>query len=310
MEILGQSANAFTSDNILSTVFRRNPLNNLTSVQQARAGYEWEPFQGFNTKLFLVNRVMTPKGSQQYLLPDSTKMEHIISSEVRAQIRFAYKEKYIEYTFTRTYSGTRYPVLSLFYSYSAKNIFRSNYEYHKLALNINDRIRIMPLLGYTDYIIEGGKIFGTVPYPLLELHGGNETVIYDPYAFNMMNYYEFGSDRYLTIQVFHHFDGFFFNHIPIMRKLKWREVVTAKALVGDVNNKNRNVLLFPATLSTPNKEPYYEASIGIENIFKIFRIDALWRLSYINKDYEQRYIANGGNHIPKFGIMWNIQVTF
>ncbi|MEK6616409.1 MAG: DUF5686 family protein [Bacteroidota bacterium] len=314
MEILGQSPNAFTSDNILSTAFRRTPLGNLTSVQQAKVSYEWEPFQGFNTKLFLVNRVMTPKGTQRYdyYLPDSSiaSRNNIISSEVRTLIRFAYDEKYIEYTFARTNTGTRYPVLSLYYSYGAKGIFSSDYGCHKLTFNINDRFRTMPLLGYTDYIIEVGKIFGKVPYPLLELHGGNETVIYDPYAFNMMNYYEFGSDQYLTVQMAHHFDGFFLNHIPLMRKLRWREVVTGKALIGDVTKQNKNVLLFPSTLSTLNKKPYYEVSAGIENIFKIFRIDALWRLSYIDNDYEDAYKANGGNRIPKFGIMWSMQVTF
>jgi len=314
LEILGQSANAFTSDNIIATAFRRTPLNNMTSVQQSKISYEWEPFAGFNTKLFLMNRVMTPKGIQSYRYLSDTKdtfaLNNIISSEVKAQIRFAYNEKYIEYTFARTSTGTCYPVLTLLYTYGAKNIFKSDYEYHKLALNINDRFRTMPLLGYTDYIIEAGKIFGKVPYPLLELHGGNETVIYDIYAFNMMNYYEFGSDQYMTVQMFHHFDGFFLNHIPIMRKLRWREVITGKALIGNVAKENKNVMIFPATLSTLNRGPYYEVSAGIENIFKFFRIDAIWRLSYIDKEYENAYRAKGGNHIPKFGIMWSMQVTF
>jgi len=47
-----------------------------------------------------------------------------------------------------------------------------------------------------------------------------------------------------------------------------------------VNQKNRDVLLFPSTLSSLNKGPYVEASAGIENIFKVFRIDAFWRLTY------------------------------
>ncbi|MBI4930675.1 MAG: carboxypeptidase-like regulatory domain-containing protein [Bacteroidetes bacterium] len=315
LEILGQSANAFTSDNIIATAFRRTPLNNMTSIQQSKIGYEWEPFPGFNTKLFLTNRVMTPKGIQSYKYVndsnDTLSLNNIISSEAKAQIRFAYNEKYIEYTFARTSTGTRYPVVTLNYTYGAKNILKSDYEYHKLALNINDRFRTMPLLGYTDYIIEAGKIFGTVPYPLLELHGGNETVIYDAYAFNMMNYYEFGSDQYLTVQAFHHFDGFFLNHIPLMRKLKWREVISAKGLIGDITKENKNSLLFPGTLSSLNKKPYYEVSAGIENIFKVFRIDALWRLSYTDKEYKAAYaLKSGGKHVPEFGIMWSLQITF
>ena len=81
-------------------------------------------------------------------------------------------------------------------------------------------------------------------------------------------------------------------------------------LLGDVTKENRDELIFPSTLSSLKGRPYYEASAGIENIFKIFRIDALWRLSYIDKDYENAYKASGGNHIPKFAIMWSMQVTF
>lgn len=314
LEILGQSANAFTSDNIISTAFRRNPLDNMTDVEQYKTSYEWEPFQGFNTQLFFVNRIMTPMGSQRYDYidndTDTLSLNNIISSEARARIRFAFDEKYIEYTFSRTSMGTKYPEIQLLYSYGMKGVLGSDYEYHKLVLNIKDRFRTIPLLGYTDYLIEAGRIWGKVPYPLLELHGGNETVIYDSYAYNMMNYYEFGSDQYLTVQMFHHFDGFFLNHIPLMRKLKWREVVTGKMLIGDVSKENRNQLLFPNTLSPLNRGPYYEVSAGIENIFKLFRIDALWRISYSDKEYERAYTAKGGNHLPRFGIMWSMQVTF
>ncbi|HEY4798450.1 MAG TPA: DUF5686 family protein, partial [Bacteroidia bacterium] len=263
--------------------------------------------------LFFINRVMAPRGTLSYRYPDSTlgSQSHIISTEVQALIRFAYNEKYIDYTFSRLSMGTRYPIVTMLYTYGMKGVFKSNYEYHKLTLNVNDRIRINPLVGYTDYIVEAGKIWGAVPFPLLALHGGNETIIYDPYAFNMMNYFEFASDQYLTVQVFHHFDGFFLNHIPIMRKLKWREVVSGKYLIGSISGKNRDLLLFPATLTSLNKGPYYEVSAGVENIFRFFRIDVLWRLSYIDKDYVKFYTAASGDRkVPIIGFRGSLQINF
>jgi hypothetical protein len=315
LEVLGQSPNGFTSDNILATVFRRRPLTSLTKVQQTLTGYEWEPHQGFNTKFFFINRVMSPLGGLKYLyhINDTTlgTQNNIISTELQAMIRFAYNEKFVEYTFSRTSMGTRYPIVQLLYTYGMKGVLKSHYEYHKLSLNVNDRFRINPLIGHTDYIIEAGKIWGTVPFPLLTLHGGNETIIYDQYAFNMMNYYEFASDQYLTLQVFHHFDGFFLNHIPLMRKLKWREVVTAKYLVGSIEEKNRTLLLFPTTLTSLNRGPYYEVSAGVENIFRFFRIDVLWRLSYIDKDYIKFYTsASGDKKVPIVGIRGSMQINF
>ncbi len=322
LEVLGQSTNAFSHDNALATAFRRRPLSTLTALQQVQTSYEWEPFQGFNNKIFLTNKVMSPRGDQvfEYFAPNGSgsllPQNNIISSEVSAIIRFAYHEKYVNGTFSRINMGTRYPVFQFQYTEGLKGVFGSGYNYRKMSLNVNDRIRLVPILGYTDYIVEGGKIFGTVPFPLLELHGGNETVIYDPLAYNMMNYFEFGSDQYLTIQVFHHFDGFFLNHIPLMRKLKWREVVTGKYIVGSISSKNSDSntntehLIFPTTLTSLNRGPYYEASVGVENIFKIFRIDALWRLSYTDKSYVDYYNSKGGSKVPIFGIRWSMQVTF
>jgi hypothetical protein len=283
-EILGQSTNGFSQDNVLASFFRSSPLNNLTRVSSVQAYYEREWFPGLISKVSLIGRQFIPLGSNQYLFEKKDggigSREDINNTEARLNLRFAWKEKYVGEGFTRLSIGTRYPILQMNYSKSLQNAFKGEYDYHKLVLNVSDRIRITPILGYTDYVLEGGKIWGVVPYPLMELHGGNETYIYDYMAFNMMKYYEFTSDQFVTAAIYHHFEGLFLNKVPLLRKLKWREVVTLKAVWGTVNEKNRRALLFPKALSALDKGPYAEASVGIENIFKIFRIDAFWRLNY------------------------------
>ncbi|MCX6296754.1 MAG: DUF5686 family protein [Bacteroidetes bacterium] len=284
-EILGQSQNGFTTDNILASLFRVTPLRNLTNVKQVNAYIEREWFTGFNTKLSFVNRTMMPLADFHYEYQKTSNTigykQNITTSEIRFLARLAYDEKYIDGEFTRTSLGTHYPVIQAQYTLGIKNLFYSDYNYHKLTLNLDDRIRISPI-GYFDYILEYGKVWNPLPYPLLELHGGNETYIYDIYAYNGMNYYEFVSDEYASATISHHFDGFFLNRIPLMRKLKWREVVGAKALIGRVNDANKNTLIFPEHLYALNHGPYYEVTTGIENIFKIFRVDAVWRLSYLD----------------------------
>lgn len=283
-EILGQSTNGFSQDNVLASFFRTNPLTNLTRVSSTQAYYEREWFEGLITKFTLVGRQFTPLGTNvyNYRQRDGSigERENINNTEARINVRFAWKEKFVSEGFYRVSLGTRYPVLQLNYSKSLQNAFKGEYDYHKLVLNVNDRIRITPILGYTDYTVEFGKIWGAVPYPIMELHGGNETYLYDYMAFNMMNYYEFVSDEFVSVSLFHHFEGLFLNKIPLLKRLKWREVATLKTVWGSVNSKNRQTLLFPATLSALDKGPYAEASAGIENIFKVFRIDAFWRLNY------------------------------
>jgi hypothetical protein len=99
-------------------------------------------------------------------------------------------------------------------------------------------------------------------------------------AYNMMKYYEFASDQFISFAAFHHFEGLFLNKVPLLRRLKWREVVTFKSVWGTVNDANRKILVFPKTLSALDRGPYAEASVGVENIFKVFRVDAFWRLNY------------------------------
>ena len=115
----------------------------------------------------------------------------------------------------------------------------------------------------------------------------------------MMNYYEFVSDQYLTFQAQYHLEGLLLNHIPLMRKLKWREVFSGKILAGSVSNENRSILIFPSSLSALDKGPYSEVGAGIENIFKFIRIEALWRLSYLNHP-----------NIAKFGFRGTFQFVF
>jgi hypothetical protein len=73
----------------------------------------------------------------------------------------------------------------------------------------------------------------------LNIFGGNETFYHDDYAFNLMNYYEFISDEYVSYHVVYHMQGFFLNNIPAVRKLKWREVFAVKGAVGHTSGQNQ-----------------------------------------------------------------------
>jgi len=301
-EILGQSTNGFSQDNIFASFFRTSPLTNLTRVDNTQAWYEREWFPGLITRFTLAGSLYTPIGAAKYQYYNKdgvlTDKENLRNTEARVNIRFAYKEKFVSGDFERVSLGTRYPVIQLNYAKSLQNAFGGEYDYQKLAVNLTDRIRITPILGYTDYMIQGGKIWGQVAYPLLELHGGNETYVYDYMAYNMMRYYEFGSDQYVAAAIIHHFEGLLFNKVPLLKKLKWREVISGKAVWGTVEPNNRKTLIFPETLRSLEQGPYVEATAGIENIFKVFRVDALWRLTYPR-----------ANPIENFGFKFSFQLA-
>ena len=102
-----------------------------------------------------------------------------------------------------------------------------------------------------------------------------------------MNFLEFVSDEYASLNIDHCFNGFFFNKIPLFKKLKFREVAACKILYGNVTRQNNpsyhsELFKFPTETYTLEKEPYVEASVGISNILKFFRVDLVRRLTYLD----------------------------
>ena len=147
--------------------------------------------------------------------------------------------------------------------------------------------------GYTDLVLEGGYTKGRLPFPLLSIHRANQTYAYQLNSYNLMNFLEFASDRYLSLNADHHFNGFIFNRLPLLKKLNLREIVSAKVLYGGIRNendpeKNRDLYNFPfdekgmATTFSLNEGPYVEGSVGIGNIFKLLRLDLIKRFTYLN----------------------------
>lgn len=297
IEQLGQSQYALTEDNILTSVLRRNPNYKLTLVKEFSGYYQKEWFNGLSNKLSFSYRDIYPSDSIRFEVNNISAFKKITTASVTLNTRWQKDEKFVSGEFDRVSLGSIYPEINFDVTGALKGVLGSDYEYFKLHVNYYHKFNINPF-GYTRLILDAGKIFGKVPYPLLQLHEGNETYAFDRYAYNMMNYYEFASDQYASAIVEHHFQGFFLNHIPLMRRLKWREVASCKYLIGSISDKNKNVLDFPYGLGEVS-HPYMEAGIGVENIFKVIRIDAMWRLTHL-----------GNPNIEKFGIRAGLQIIF
>ena len=300
MQQLGQSPFALTEDNFFTSILRRNPNYKISLVNDLNTHFEKEWFQGFSNTITFNHKRIEPSdyiSFQKKVGNDTVFLDNLKTTELTLNIRLAKNEKYLRGEFERFNLGTDKPVLNIFLTAGLNNVLQSQYEYYKISASLSHKISIAPF-GYFKYIVDAGQVFGSVPYPFLKLHEGNETYAFDKYAFNMMNYYEFASDRYISIYAEHHFQGYFLNKIPLLRKLELREVISGKWLYGELSDKHQEIMLFPDGLYKLDT-PYYEASVGIENILKIFRIDAMWRLSYL--DHE---------NIQKFGIRATIQVVF
>ncbi len=246
-----------------------------------------------SNKLIFTHRVLKPAGTaysyNRRLKREGIAFESVpalITSEVSLYTRFAYKEKFVYGEFERVSLGTRYPELEIMYSVGLPGTLDGQFRYQRALARVKDRWRFGPF-GYLDLTAEAGKIFGNLPYPMLMLHQGNETYFYDEGAYNLMNFFEFVSDRWASIWGTWHLDGLFLNRIPLMRKLKWREVVSAKILVGGYDEANDEILSRDFDLNGSNDiytlgKPYIEGAVGVENILKVLRCDLLYRATYLD----------------------------
>ena len=302
MEQLGSGEESFRQDFIFNSLFRRNPQNKLSNVGQFTWAYKHEWFTGFSNTLTFTNRkiyTISNEGIKLYdpYLGDYTLHKQITTSEIQLDLHYGYHEKVIAGEFERSIVNSHYPVFDFQYAYGIPNLLNGEFEYHRARARVSQWFN-WSSAGWSKYVVEGGKTWGQLPYPLMKIHSGNETFYYDESAFNLMNYYEFVSDEYLSFLFTHHFDGFFLNRIPAIRKLKWREVAQIRGVVGHTSQQNLDYNSFPSGTYSLSK-PYFETGVGIENIFRFIRVDGFWRLSY-----------NDHPNTSPFGVLVSVNFDF
>ncbi len=297
-EQLGKSPYALTEDNIFASLLNRSAYNKMTFSETVTFDFLKEWYPGLTHTLTFRHKRINPTENVPFekITPTGTEaLGKITTTEVNLHTRIAKNEKYLRGQFARVKLGTTHPVFKLDITAGIPHVLGSEFKYLKLHANISDKVPVSPL-GYMHYVFDAGYLFGKIPYPLLELHPANETYTFDRYAFNLMGYYEFASDRYASLFFEHHFQGFFLNKIPLIKRLYLREVVSAKAIIGSLSNKHQNLMRYPENMNELS-EPYWELSAGLENILRFFRVDAVWRMNYLNHAEAE-----------KFGIRISLQV--
>lgn len=291
-KIPGQELQFISEDNVLLS-FKRGTNDKYLYNDQYKIDYVHELENHLSFNFGGRKWVQTPTGS---LFPfqngPSNTFHDLTTTELSAGIRYAPGEQFYQGKLFRIPIINQYPILSLDFTAGIKDVLGGQYSYENLRGRIDKRFYIAPF-GFSDVSAEGGRIFGEVPYPLLNIHRANQSYAYVIDSYNLMNFLEFVSDRYAAINIDQHFGGFFFNKIPLFKRLKWRETASFKALYGGLSDKNNpafnsSVYQFPTgangapiTYALGNK-PYMEASVGIENIFKFVRVDFVKRLSYLD----------------------------
>lgn len=294
-KIPGQELQFVQEDNFLLS-FKRGVNDRWLYNDIYKVAFLQEFQNHFSYQLTYKNWKQAPAGGLHYERRETTghtiAVKDITTSEFGLQLRYAPHEEFYQGKLYRIPVINKYPVFMLRAEVGVKGLLNSEYSYQRLTGNIYKHFYLSQL-GYTDVVLEGGYVFSKLPYALLDIHRANQSYSLQLESYNMMNFLEFVSDHYASVFVDHCFNGFLLNKIPLIKKAKLREYVSAKLLYGglrDENNPaiNQDLIAFPTneqgnpTTFALNKEPYIEGSIGIGNIFNLIRIDLVKRFTYLD----------------------------
>ncbi|MFM9946086.1 MAG: DUF5686 family protein, partial [Bacteroidia bacterium] len=229
------------------------------------------------------------------------------STTLNLETRISLKQQWVFRHIERyNFGNLKQPVFTLNYTKGLDGILGGEYNFDKVGFKVW-QYNSWGNFGNFEYTIQAGKTFGTIPYPILEVARGNESYISAYYAYNLMNFFEFVSDQYVSMQYEHNDNGLIFNRIPLIKKLKWRFFYNFKSIYGSLYNSNLRLIppqdetgKFVTPIGEFKKgKPYVELGYGIENIFKFVRLDFIHRVNYLdNKD------------INPFGIKVNFVIKF
>ncbi|MCS4432783.1 DUF5686 and carboxypeptidase-like regulatory domain-containing protein [Aquiflexum gelatinilyticum] len=277
-------------NSIFLAASRFGTLNKPYYAKYYRLISQREVFKGFNLTAGFTRKEFDPVFDFNYLDENTgTYQSRFDLAQVNLGIRYGKDEvNIINDNYRVSLGPVKWPVFDFRFT-QGLNSLGGDINYQKYVLSVYQKLNL-GLIGVSRYELRSGFVRGTVPYPLLENHIGNETIFYTTVAFNLMNFNEFASDRFASLSYRHSFEGFGLNWIPLIKKLKWRAVANANVLWGSVSDKNlmnssdldADGNPFPAFGRLDQDLPYIELGYGIENIFKFFRVDFFHRLTYLD----------------------------
>ena len=257
----------------------------LTRVKLATLGFSLEPVKNLNIRLTGSYRSLssaTQTFSVAYEREDGSIGNTVNQPELQVSAFFTPKRKVSGYGVERTIINQgSFPSIFLGYTYGIKGFLDGEFEYQRIQGLYSHPWNIGGI-GRLTSTIEAGKTIGQVNLSLLNPIPGNQTLFSIYNTFSQLDFYEFVSDQYVSLHLKHNFGGRIFQRVPWLRDLNLREVLGFRAVIGSVNQENIDINKSNIVYQSPNK-PYYEYSVGVGNIFKVFRLDVNFRGNYLNE---------------------------
>ena len=288
-----------------SSIFASGTNASLSNVKQHNFFFSLQPAKNFEVRLDATS--MNIKSAN----PLNFNLDFYKNSVLKSELNDFHTTfslianpgaKFSQYGVDRYSFTTLNPTFVLKFTHGFENVLDGDFDYNKLQFLYSQPI-ILGNLGRTNVNLEAGKNFDTVPLALQNIIPGNQSYSLVSNTFALLKYYEFVADAYTTLDVEHHFQGKILAFIPLIKKLKFREVVFWRGAYGTLSDASKNINFENRLYSAPDQQIYYEYGFGLENIgfgnLKILRVDFNWRGNYLDRP-----------EVSKFGVKFGLQMNF
>lgn len=272
----------------------------LTRINLSTFGLEVEPSKNFNIRLTGSYRTLK-SATETFKIDYKVFEDGVDTGEIKDEIKQSEIELSFSYTPSRKTSGYgvertvintgEFPTFFLGYTKGLKGIMNGDFDYERLQA-----LYVQPWniggIGRLYSTVEVGKTFGEVPLSLLNPIPGNQTYFSVYNSFSQLDYYEFVSDTYASVHLLHNFGGRIFSRIPWIRTLNLREIVGVRAVYGEISQGNIDLNASNIVYKSP-EDIYWEWSVGVGNIFKIFQLDFNFRGNYLENPEARPFGVTG-----------------
>jgi len=267
----------------------------LTRVNLTTAGFSIDPAKNLTFRLtgsFRTLESATETFSLDYFDSEGNIQSTVSQPEVELGLFYTPQRKTSGYGVEQTIiNDGDYPSFYLGYTYGTKGVLNGDFEYSKLQALYSQPWNIGGI-GRLYSTVEVGKIFDPVPLGLLSPIPGNQTLFSIYNAFPQLDFYEFVSDSYASLHLQHNFGGRIFSRIPLLRDLDLREVIAFRAVYGSISEENIALNASNIVYQSP-EDIYWEYSVGVGNIFRIFRLDFNFRGNYLDNPGARSFGVTG-----------------
>ena len=266
-----------------TSIFTSGDNSKLSDVDLTNFKVSVEPVKNVELRLGTTYKMLKSANPEVFNVDYYDENGDIQSSTEQVDVSFA-----VQYTPNRksygfgversTSNGGRYPTFFFSYTRGLKDVFNSDFDYHKLQFFYEQPYQL-GLFGRLKSTFEIGKTFNVVPLQLLSIVPGNQTFFSSQKLFDLLDYYEFVTDEYVSLHLEHNFNGKLFSKIPWIRDLQWREIIGIRGVIGGISQENKDINASDVIYVAPDNI-YWEYHFGIGNIFKLLRVDFEYRGSY------------------------------